>query len=60
MLYDDLNGDTENREIRNIGEDLAFRTGEVHSIIGGVSIALLMKAFRIGRATIEKRTVDFR
>jgi hypothetical protein len=42
----------------NIGEDLAFRTDpEVHGINGGVSVAWLMKAFRMGRQTIERRLV---
>lgn len=55
MLYDDIIGNVDEPPVRNIGEDLMLRTGEVHSIIGGVSIAWLMKAFRMGRATIEKK-----
>lgn len=54
---DDLiGGDIPN--VRNIGEDLTYRADpEVHGINGGVSVAWMMKAFRIGRQTLERRLV---
>lgn len=40
----------------NIGEQLSFRTdSEVHGLNGGVSVAWLMKAFRMGRGTLERK-----
>ncbi|MGF7178059.1 DUF1441 family protein [Azospirillum doebereinerae] len=51
---DDLIGDV---PANDIGETLSFRTADVHMIGGGVSIPWLMKAFRMGRATVEKKLV---
>ena len=57
---DDLLGDVldDIPNAANIGEELAYRTDpEVHGVNGGVSVAWLMKAFRLGRQTIERRLV---
>lgn len=35
--------------------DLSYRTSEVHSVLAGVTIPWLMKVFRIGRATCERK-----
>lgn len=51
---DDLIGDA--GPVENIGEYLSLRAdSEVYGIQGGVSVAWMMKAFRLGRQTIEKR-----
>jgi Protein of unknown function (DUF1441) len=38
-------------------EDYTLRTAEVHSVVSGVTIPWLMKAFRMGRGTIEKKMI---
>ena len=59
MLQDDddlIGGGLAHAE--NIGEELSYRTDPaVHGINAGVSVAWLMKAFRMGRLTIERRLV---
>lgn len=53
MGDDELIGGT----VENISEALSFRTADVHGISGGVSVAWMMKAFRMGRGTIERKLV---
>ena len=36
-------------------EHFSLRTADVHSVVGGVSVPWLMKAFRMGRGTVEKK-----
>lgn len=36
-------------------ENLTLRTAEVHAILGGVSVPWLMKAFAMGRQTVERK-----
>lgn len=36
-------------------EQISLRTADVHSVVGGVSLPWLMKAFRMGRGTAEKK-----
>lgn len=36
-------------------EQVSLRTADVHSVVGGVSLPWLMKAFRMGRGTAEKK-----
>jgi hypothetical protein len=47
---EDLIGD-----VREEVEHVTFKTADVHTVIQGVSIAWLMKAFRMGRAAIEAK-----
>lgn len=35
--------------------DLSYRTSDVHSVLAGVSIPWLMKAFRMGKQTCERK-----
>jgi hypothetical protein len=51
---DDIIGDV---PVKNIGEELSLRTADVHTINGGVSVAWLMKAFRMGRAGVERKLI---
>lgn len=46
---DDLLGEAE--EV----EQISLRTADVHSVVGGVSLPWLMKAFRMGRGTAERK-----
>lgn len=46
---DDLIGDAEE------AEQISLRTADVHSVVGGVSLPWLMKAFRMGRGTAERK-----
>lgn len=43
--------------VRNLSESLSFKTGDIHTIAGGVSVAWLMKAFRMGRAKVERKLI---
>lgn len=36
-------------------EQISLRTADVHSVVGGVSLPWLMKAFRMGRGTAERK-----
>lgn len=36
-------------------EHVTLRTADVHTVLGGVSVPWLMKAFRMGRGTVEKK-----
>lgn len=36
-------------------DDFSLRTADVHSVVAGVSIPWLMKAFRMGRGKVERR-----
>lgn len=36
-------------------EPLNLKTRDVHSVVGGVSLPWLMKAFRMGRGTVERK-----
>jgi hypothetical protein len=47
--------DDEDEDLIGDVDHVSFRTTDVHSVIQGVSIAWLMKAFRMGRAAIEHR-----
>lgn len=47
-------------EVENIGEELSLRTGDVHTVVGGVSIAWLMRVFGMGRQTVEKKLVGLK
>ncbi|MFC3724393.1 DUF1441 family protein [Neoaquamicrobium sediminum] len=47
--HDDLVGGEEDVE------QISLRTADVHSVVGGVSLPWLMKAFRLGRGTAERK-----
>lgn len=53
---EDLIGGNDMGQVPNIGEDLNYRTdSEVFGLNGGVSIPWLVKAFHMGRYTVENK-----
>jgi len=54
---DDLIGDVPDEEQ---DERISLRTSDVHSVLGGVSVPWLMKAFRMGRQTVERKLAGCR
>lgn len=51
-----LNGD----DLDDVGEELRFRTADVHNMLGGVSVPWLMKVFGMGRQTVERKLTGLR
>lgn len=52
--HEDLIGDI---PTDNIGETLSYKTEDINSVIGGVSVSWLMRAFRMSRSKVESKLI---